>query len=313
MNGVIAVARKEIADHFRGLRFNILLALVAVVGLVALYVAGQTIRDNASRATDAGSVFLLLFTTSSGSLVPFTSFLSFLGPLVGLALGFDAICGERSRGTLARLVAQPIHRDSIINGKFVAGLSTIAVLFVAVVAFIGGVGLLFTGVPPSSDELLRLASFVVVTILYVGFWLALGVLFSVVFRNAATSALAGVALWLFFAVFLNLIAGMVADAVAPAGSDATVAQALRNAYWQQDIARLSPSTLYDEAVGVLLSPDVRTTGPIVITQTIGMVKGQLSFFQSLLLVWPQIAGLVAAIAVCFGLAYVMFMRQEVRA
>ncbi|MBX6350494.1 MAG: ABC transporter permease [Clostridia bacterium] len=313
MTGAVVVARKEIADHFRSLRFHIVLALVAVVGLVALYVAGQTIRQNAESATEAGSVFLLLFTTSNDRLVPFTSFLSFLGPLVGLALGFDAISGERARGTLARLLAQPIHRDDVINGKFLAGLATLAVLFVGVTAFVGGIGLLFTGVPPSSEELLRLVAFVVVTILYVAFWLAVAILFSVLFRQAATSALAGVALWLFCAVFLPLLAGMVADAVAPVGTDATVAEELRNAYWQADLSRLSPATLYDEAVGVLLMPDVRTTGPIVITQVIGMVEGKLSFLQSLLLVWPQIVGLVAGVALAFGLAYVSFMRQEVRA
>ena len=39
----------------------------------------------------------------------------------------------------------------------------------------------------------------------------------------------------------------------------------------------------------------------------------LPFDQSVLIIWPQIVALVAATAICFGLAYVAFMRQEIRA
>ncbi len=43
-------------------------------------------------------------------------------------------------------------------------------------------------------------------------------------------------------------------------------------------------------------------------------EGQLlSLDQSLLLVWPHVVALVAMTAVCFAVAYVRFMRQEVRA
>ena len=40
---------------------------------------------------------------------------SFLGPLFGIMLGFDAVNNEQSEGTLNRLAAQPIYRDTIIN------------------------------------------------------------------------------------------------------------------------------------------------------------------------------------------------------
>ena len=69
------------------------------------------------------SIFLYLFTLSPERVPAFHEFLGILGPLLGIAFGFDAINGERAQGTLPRLVAQPIHRDEIINGKFVAGLA----------------------------------------------------------------------------------------------------------------------------------------------------------------------------------------------
>jgi ABC-2 type transport system permease protein len=80
---------------------------------------------------------------------------------------------------------------------------------------------------------------------------------------------------------------------------------------------LMPSTLYAEVSRVILNPSVtQISAPTTIGQ---VVQGQqqidtlLSLDQSLLLVWPQLVALVGLTIVCFGAAYVAFMRQEVRA
>ena len=78
--------------------------------------------------------------------------------------------------------------------------------------------------------------------------------------------------------------------------------------------RLSPNTLYAEALTALLNPAVRSLGPILITQLEGAVLGTpLPLSQSVLLVWPQITGLLALTLLLFTGAYVAFQRQEVRA
>ena len=110
----------------RSVRFLILLVLVALAGLAAVHSAAGPIRAAADSATQTPSIFLYLFTLSPQRVPAFHEFLGILGPLLGIAFGFDAINGERAQGTLPRLVAQPIHRDEIINGKFVAGLAAIA-------------------------------------------------------------------------------------------------------------------------------------------------------------------------------------------
>lgn len=51
-----------------------------------------------------------------------------LGPLLGIALGFDAMNSELNKGTLCRILSQPIHRDCIINAKFVAALIVITIM-----------------------------------------------------------------------------------------------------------------------------------------------------------------------------------------
>src|SRR5581483_2087088 len=153
MLGLLPVFCKELADHFSSKRFVILFVLVMISGVGAAYVAAQSIRDELRTANATTSVFLLLFTASNGNLPSFVTFIGFLGPLVGLALGFDAINGEQARGTLSRLLAQPIYRDSVINGKFLAGLITIGALLVSITLLAMGLGIPLVGRLPSPDDL----------------------------------------------------------------------------------------------------------------------------------------------------------------
>ena len=313
--GLTAVYRKELADHLSGYRFVILVALIVVAGLAAMYVGARTLRDTLTQADESDPfVFLRLFTTGGSSLPPFTFFVEFLGPLLGIALGFDAINAERMRGTLSRLVSQPIHRDAVINGKFLAGMAVLTLMVFALGGLVGGLGLLLTGVPPSLEEFLRLVVFLAVTVVYIGFWMSVAILFSTVLRQTVASALASLAVWLFFSIFAGLLFGLVADAVAPVTDPQDAEQVLRNARWTLALNRLSPTLLYGEAVETLLNPQVRALGPLLLEQVIGAVPGApLPLGQSLLLIWPHLTGLVAGMLLCFMAAYISFMRQEVRA
>jgi len=313
MAGVMSVFRKELADHFSGRRFVILFALICVAGLSATWVAGQSIRADVSGDRESGFVFLKLFTASSGVLPPFVSFIGFLGPLIGLALGFDAINSEHARGTLSRVLSQPIYRDSVINGKFLAGIATIGLMLLSIGLLLGGMGLRMIGVPPTLEEVLRLASFLVLSMVYVAFWMSLSVLFSVVFRQTATSALAGMAVWIFATFFIPMLAGIAADSLVRVNQDSPADVLLLHENVNQMLSRLSPATLYQEATLTVLTPQIRTLGPILLEQTRGMLPNPLSWSQSLLIAWPHVVGLLALTLICFAISYVRFMRQEIRA
>jgi len=313
MPGLFAVFRKEMADNFSSRRFLILFALILLAGLSATYTAAQSIRDAMSSADLSDSfVFLKLFTVSSGTLPSFVAFVGFLGPLVGLAMGFDAINGEYARGTLSRVLSNPIFRDSVINGKFLAGITTITVMLLSIGLLLGGLGLRLIGIPPTGDEIARLLVYLLVAVVYVSFWMSLAILFSILFRQAATSALAGMAFWIFFTFFITMIAATAAQTLVPVDPQEPQTQ-LDNAYFQMGVARISPATLYQETTATVLDPSVRTLGPVMLSEVIGMVPGALPLDQSLLVVWPQFIGLITLTAICFAASYVKFMRQEIRA
>lgn len=309
MTGLKALYHKELADHLKSKRFLILLILIGCTSFASLYGAISGLAD----ASDSNFLFLKLYTTSGSSIPSFTSFIALLGPIIGLALGFDAVNSERAGGTLNRLVSQPIYRDSVIIGKFLAGTAVIAAIIYTMGIALGAVGILTTGLKPSSEEALRVLIFLTFTVIYIAFWLALAILFSVACRHSATSALATIALWIFFAIFMSLVAKIVANAVYPVNNqyDALV-NSMNNYTMELNLNRISPYYLYSEAVSTIMNPSVRSVNVVTMDKLVGAISGYLSLGQSLLLVWPHLTGLAALMLIAFGGSYIGFMRQEVK-
>jgi ABC-2 type transport system permease protein len=266
----------------------------------------------APNAQGITALFLKLFTVTADPVpFPLIVFVGFLAPLLGIMFGFDAVSGERSQGTLPRLLSQPIHRDEVILGKFVAGLTVVAIMLTALVLFVSGIGIFRLGVVPQPSEISRLAVWLVFTIIYVGFWQALATLCSVMAKRAATSAMIPIGVWLVLTLFGSFLFGAVAGVLSPRdGSDAAEFAYLRTT---QTVSQLSPVTLFQQGSSVLLDPEVRTVGLVTVEQVDRAIVSELNLTQSLAVVWPQIAILVALTSVMFALAYVAFMRDEVRA
>jgi ABC-2 type transport system permease protein len=281
-----------------------------LTGLWATYSAGQTIRQDAENMPTE-FVFLLLFTSQSGALFPLATFLGFLGPVVGITLGFDTISGEYARGTLSRVLSQPIYRHSLINGKFLAGLATVAIFWASILVLVIGLGITLLGFPPNAEELWRMILFTLIGIIYVGFWLALALLFSILFQRTVTAALGSLAIWLFLAIFVWMVAKVVSGIVVP--NPSTPEQLVQQANIETIISRFSPSTLYSETVHILLNPIARAFGPVLQEQLVGILPTPLALSQSLLLICPHIATLFALVGACFGVSYIKFMRTEIRA
>ncbi len=311
--GLGVVMLKELSDHLTSVRMRVLEWLVVLVALAALYGAIQQIKDTTA---EDPFLFLRLFTTSRDPLPSFVSFLSFLVPLMAIGLGFDSVNGEHNRRTLSRILAQPIYRDALLFGKFLAGLVTLSVSLITLWLLVVGLGLLLIGIPPGAEEIARAFVFLFVTIAYAGVWLALALLFSILFRSAATAALVTLGLWLFLTFIWPVLAGAVAQIIVPPDPRymALGLQTPGTAELEQILARFSPSTLYAEIVVALLDPTTRALGPIYLSQLQGAVLGApLPLGESILIAWPQLVGMIATAILLFVIGYVIFQRQEVRA
>jgi ABC-2 type transport system permease protein len=319
-HSLMALYRKEMADHVTSKRFIIILILVIAMTIASVYGAvtgiGSAIKDasmDPMKSFDASYMFLKLYTTGGSSIPSYMSLIALIGPFIGLILGFDSINAEKNNGTLNRLVSQPVYRDSVIIGKFLASSTLIAVMVLSTGIAVGCAGFLASGIRPTGEEVVRVLIFLLYTIVYICFWLAMAVLFSVFTSHAATSALASIALWLFFAIFMSLLAGILANAVYPVNTEYEQAfNALNNYNLNLNLNRISPYYLYSEASSVLMNPATRAINAVSYAQLVGALSSYLPLDQSLLLVWPHLVGLLALTFAAFTISYVGFMRQEIR-
>jgi ABC-2 type transport system permease protein len=311
--GLGTVTLKELADHLSSARMRVLEWLVILTACAALYGAIRQLRDTTA---EDPFVFLRLFTVARAPLPSFVSILGFLIPLMAIGLGFDAVNGEHNRRTLSRILSQPIYRDALLLGKFLAGLATLAISLVCLWLLVIGLGLLLLGIPPGGQEIARSLAFLVVALAYAGVWLAFSMLFSIIFRSPATAALVTLGIWLFLTVLWPMLAPALAQLIAPPDLTSLMMgrPSLDTLQWTQTLSRLSPNHLFAEAVIAILSPMTRTLGPVFLEQLQGAVMGTpLPLGQSLAIVWPQAVSLMAATILLFVAGYVVFQRQEVRA
>ena len=308
------LVRKEVAGHIRSWRFIILLVLIVLTFWGATAVAMNNIKDTVAKVKDMESLFLYLkiLTTTEGTLPPFHVFLNFLGPLLGISLGFDAINSEQQNGTLTRIMAQPVYRDNLLLSKFVSSLLLVGTLLLSLSLLMIGGGMLITGVMIEIEELVRILCFMLLCTVYVGFWLGLSILLSIVFKQASTSALTAIGIWLFFTVFYQIVINMVVTMLTSGSGELSQMQVMHLNEMILNFLRLAPSQLYADATTTLLMPSVRSLGPVTMEQMAGAIPSPLSIRDSLLIVWPQLTGLIAATLLCFAFSYYLFMRREIR-
>jgi len=319
LHGIFTIFRKEMEDHFSSIRFLLISALIVMVGVIIASMVGMSIQEESKGMAKPTLLFLWLF-TSTGKFFSFVQFIGFFGPLIGIFLGFDSINRERVSRTLSKLVSQPIYRDSIINAKFLSGVMIIATVLVAIVLIISGLGIRLIGVVPGAEEIWRLAIYLITSILYISFWLGISILFSVLFRSTATSALASLAVWIFFSFFVSLGAGFLADAVAPisqSGSGVDPATLIKHERIQRSISLFSPMTLYSDATTTILDPMRKTTQSLILMGpmerlSLSRFQNPLPLLQSIFIVVPHLISIVAITLLCFGVCYLAFMRQEIR-
>ncbi len=305
--GLSAVITKEMADHLTSIRMLILEILILVISGGWTIIAINDIRSNISSDR---FLFLNLFTsTGQNSQLPsLIELLPILVPLIAVILVFDTISGEFNKRTMSRILSQPIYRDALLFGKYLAALFTLGIVLTAIWLLIIGLGLLRLGVPPTGEQVLRMLCMLLLTIFYGGIWIALAMVFSVAFRSPASAILISLAIWFFFLFLWDPLVQVITQSL--------TTDAYSQLQLQLSLGRFSPNTLYGIIVTVLLNPAVRSLslGYLIFGPPPGAVaNAPLSVGQSLLVVWPEITGLIAATILLFALAYVLFQRQEIRA
>ena len=135
--------------------------------------------------------------------------------LLSVLFVFDAICGEKERGTLKLILSNSVPRDLIILGKWVGGyLSLIAPFLVSV--FAGLLYIRISGVILLEGEMLiRLAWMLFICLLYISLFFALGMMISTLTRQSSTALLISLLVWICWILVIPNVSPVLARMIYP--------------------------------------------------------------------------------------------------
>lgn len=321
MAGSFTIAEKELRDQIGSTKFIAIFALMVLLSGLAAYQGADYIKNN----TEASFLYIFSGTQMSFS---FIQIMVMFGPILGMAFGFDAVNKERTTGTLSMLLGQPIYRDSVINGKFIAGAASLATLGIGTIAITTGLAIPMLGYGPSLTEASKILTLALLTVLYLVFWLSLGTLFSVIAKKTSTSILFSIATWMFFSILLSILASAIVNVMVPLDADLFIIPSgdsegsgpgrfqmtdeFREVMTQRTeltnlIMKISPTDLYQDTAGAILG-----TSKGLMMMGRNQFDRTLSLGEALTNNWANVTVLAVGLVVCFAASYMLFLRMEIR-
>jgi ABC-type transport system involved in multi-copper enzyme maturation permease subunit len=131
--------------------------------------------------------------------------------LVAILLTYDSLSGEREQGTLKLIFANSVPRASILVAKCIGGYITLLLPFlipmlIALLILISSSSLSF-----SSEDWARLGLIFLVSLLYIGFFLMLGLLVSSRSNRSNSALMMLLFLWVVFVLAIPKVSTIVAD------------------------------------------------------------------------------------------------------
>jgi Cu-processing system permease protein len=188
LSQVRIIASKEFRDRLRNLWVGAVALIFALFALAIAYFG----------SAQQGAVGFRSIDVTIASLV---SLVIYLVPLIALILGYDAIVGEKERGSLELLLSMPISRLEILLGKYL-GLSA-ALASSTAIGF--GAGLLPLAAQISVNDLYHYTGFVLSAVLMGMAFLSLSLLISVLAADRMRASGIAIAFWFFFVLIFDLL------------------------------------------------------------------------------------------------------------
>jgi Cu-processing system permease protein len=261
------IALKEIRDALKNRWLLAFAALLGVLGLAA----------TASGYDGVAGLSLQAFGRTTATMLNLSLLLA---PLVGVLIGAASIAGERERGTLELLLAQPVSRTELLLAKHAGLLVAIAASTIA--GFVPA-GLMVAAVSGGSS-LLFFALFPLLAVAAASALAGAGLMISVTSRSAVQAQGAAVAVWFAMALLydLVLIGALAAGGLAP--------------HWLVPALAANPIDA-TRVLGVMaLDPELYSLGPagVYLATTLGP-RAAAAGLSAVLLCWAALPVWMAAI------------------
>lgn len=251
-------------------------------------------------------------------------YLVIVAMVLSVAMGFDLISREKEEGSLRSLLSHPVYRDSIINGKLIGALAVLALVICSTFLLTIAI-MMFYGIVPGLDDLLRIGAYFVIALIYCSVFFAIATMTSTIANTSAMSVLytMGIVLVLFM---ITTFSGPIANAImgtapeyvpdpiedegiATTGSDNIAGSNDAQQYYEK---RSQIIEAIDTISPIYGFSDKISSAILYKTGTSSDPYQQPSLLDSLSSVWTNLLALVIELIIPLAISYVMFMRTDIR-
>lgn len=297
IRNVVTIAQKEFADSLWSPVFLALLVTFTLVTFVFSYQQGLAAERLSRMGGESTSVLMLGLKGISG-------IITWFAPLIGIALSFDAVIREQKSGSMNVLLTHPVFRDTIILGKLFGFMLTLFLVLSISAAVSVGTLLVLIGEVVSTMELTRIALYVLFTFLYVLVFLGIGVILSIVVKDAADSLVYNVVIWLGLSVVFTVI--IIAFFLL---SGQTLAGNIDSWGIIAKISNISPMHHYAEVITG--KTNLGWGGPGIESDIKGILDTRFTLTQWFSEFWMNLTVLIVAPIILLIIAFIAFLRKDI--
>lgn len=147
--------------------------------------------------------------------------------LLAVIFTYDSVCGEREDGTLKLLHSTRISRANVILAKLTGAWLAIGIPFIGVVIMAAFFGASFGGIELNGEPAMELGLVAIASLLYIGFFLCLGLFVSSLVKHSGTSILVLLFLWVVFTLVIPNVGPILAAQIKPLPSVNSVERELQ--------------------------------------------------------------------------------------
>lgn len=250
MSGILTLARKEMKAAFRDNIFLIIIGLFILLSVISVYIGSSTKNAELQAYQDIVQLLKGQGATNLPSrpeIYPLSvlrniiSYVSMIGAVVAIFLGFETFSGERSNGTLKLIAVRPVFRDQIVTGKLIGGGMVIGVLLGIILIFNLVLFALISGITPSINEIIRLLFFFILAFVYMMIFYIATMYVSLKMNDSAFGFMLMMIIW----VTISFVLPQLAD------SQRSFAYALNST--AQTVTQVPSDTVFSKAIE-LFSP-----------------------------------------------------------
>jgi ABC-2 type transport system permease protein len=203
LKNALSIARKEFTDTITSKRLWVIIGIFLLFSIASTY------------STSFG--FIMGGRQAARPMVQIASAIAtamtYMAPLLGIALAFDAVSGERERGTLRVLLSRPIYREDVINGKIMSALATIGLAIILSSLASVSVSILLHNISVTIDDISRICLFAVFSAVLSFAYYALSLFISTFSNKSSHSLVISIGIWIFLAFILSIMSSFIATAV----------------------------------------------------------------------------------------------------